>query len=159
MQANLQAQKTLLYSCVIGVLFGIGVTVFCQSGSQNLIAAFTRDAGVIRYGTQYLRSYSADTIFAAVSFSFSGFFTAYGWSIISFLHNLLSILLIRVPGTWLMSVLFPDSLFCMGLASPAGSLFSACICIGVYLYLLKKHRLFSHEGIQSDTGVSLVENL
>lgn len=139
-----QATKTLKYGCLIGLVFGILVCILSQFAGSSIIGAFTDEAAVIRFGAQYLSSYSADCIFAAVSFAFSGFFTACGYSMISFIHNVLSIVLVRIPGAWIMSVLFPSSLFWMGLASPAGSLFSAVFCLIVYSYLKSKHRLFDH---------------
>ena len=65
---------------------------------------------------------------AGVHFCFSGYFCACGRSGISFLHNFLSIICARVPGAYLASVYFPDTLYPMGLAAPAGSLLSGVIC-------------------------------
>ena len=48
-----------------------------------------------------------------------------------------AILLVRIPGTYLTSQLFPDNLFPMGMAAPAGSLFSALICVVMYWWLKK----------------------
>lgn len=135
-----RAAKTLQYGCLIALFFGIFFTVICQYVSKPIISLFTDEAIVIMYGSQYLKSYVADCIFAAVSFSFSGFLTAYGYSIISFIHNLISIILVRVPGVYLASKIYPDTLFPMGLASPLGSLLSAVICIIVYWYLKKRKR-------------------
>ncbi|MFR3808107.1 MAG: hypothetical protein ACLTX3_03810 [Lachnospiraceae bacterium] len=49
-------------------------------------------------GAQYIRGYIWDCIFAGVHFSFSGYFCAYGKSEISFVHNLIAILCVRIPG-------------------------------------------------------------
>lgn len=138
-----RAARTLTYGCFIALCFGIFFTVVCQFVSRPVLSLFTDEAEVIMYGSQYLKSYVADCIFAAVSFSFSGFFTAYGYSVISFLHNIASIILVRVPGAYLASRFYPDTLFPMGLASPLGSLLSAVICIYVYLYLKKRKRFDS----------------
>lgn len=138
-----RAARTLQYGCFIALGFGILFTVICQFISEPVLSLFTEEAVVIMYGSQYLKSYVADCIFAAVSFSFSGFFTAYGYSVISFLHNIASIILVRVPGAYLASRFYPDTLFPMGLASPLGSLLSAVICINVYLYLKKRKRFES----------------
>lgn len=136
-----RAKLTLKYGCMIGVIFGITFSVICQFVSEPLIGLFTHEEMVIVYGGQYLRSYVFDCIFAAISFGFSGFFTAYGYSFVSFIHNVISIILIRVPGAYFASQLYPDNLFPMGLASPLGSLLSAVICIGVYYYLNRKNLL------------------
>lgn len=51
---------------------------------------------------------------------------------LSFLHNILSILLVRIPGVYITSKLFADTLFPMGLATAAGSLLSVLICLIAY---------------------------
>ena len=92
---------------------------------------------MIRPGRQYIKGYIFDCIFAGIHFCFSGFFCAYGKSGISFLHNVLSIILIRVPGAYFASKLFADTLFSMGLAVGAGSLLSSVICIVFYIWMKK----------------------
>ena len=92
-----------------------------------------QDPEVVRLGGQYLRSYSVDTIFAGIHFCFSGFFSAYRKALYSFAHNMASVLLVRIPGAWLASRLFPETLFPMGLAAPLGSLLSDVICLVLYL--------------------------
>ena len=44
----------------------------------------------------------------------------------------LLILLFRIPGAYFASVLFPETLGPMGMAAPAGSLFSAVLCLFLY---------------------------
>ena len=94
---------------------------------------------VVEMGSQYLRAYVLDCIVAGVHFCFSGYFCAYEKSVLSFIHNLTSILLVRIPGAYFASVMFPDTLFPMGIAAPAGSLLSSVICLGMYLRLQKKN--------------------
>lgn len=133
-----RASKTLRYGCLIAVGFGIFFTVICQFVSGSLLSLFTSEEIVIMYGSQYLKSYVVDCIFAAIAFGFSGYFTAYGYSMISFVHNVISIIVVRIPGAYLMSKLYPDNLFPMGIASPLGSLLSAVICVNVYIYLKRR---------------------
>ncbi len=87
---------------------------------------------MIRAATQYLHSYSFDCVCVAFTFSLSGYLCGVGRSMITFLHNALSIFLIRIPLAWLFTRLWPDSLFPMGAASPLGSLFSLLV---ILLYL------------------------
>ena len=89
-------------------------------------------------GGQYLRGYIWDSFLGGIQFSFSGYFCALGRSGLSFLHNFLSILLVRVPGAYWASAMFPDNLTPMGLASAAGSLFSSLVCVGAYLWISRR---------------------
>ncbi len=121
-----RAVQTLRYAICITVGFGLCVCIGVQLCAEQLVALFTDrqaagGAEVIRFGGQYLRSYILDCVFAGIHFSFSGYFCACGKSVLSFLHNISSVLLVRVPGSYLASMLFPDTLFPMGLASAGGS--------------------------------------
>ena len=120
-----RAVQTLRYAICITVGFGL-----CALFTDRQAAG---GAEVIRFGGQYLRSYILDCVFAGIHFSFSGYFCACGKSVLSFLHNISSVLLVRVPGSYLASMLFPDTLFPMGLASAGGSLLSVMLCILFYL--------------------------
>lgn len=57
---------------------------------------------------------------------------------IPFLHNSISIVLVRIPLSYFASKYFVDTLFPMGLASPAGSLLSVFICTGVFFWMGKR---------------------
>ena len=82
-------------------------------------------------------------MFAGVHFSFCGYFCAYGRSGISFVHNAISIVMVRIPGAYFMSRLFPDTLLPMGCAAAAGSLLSVLICVGALVWLRRRGALKS----------------
>ena len=137
-----RAVQTLWYAMGFAAGFGLLCAVVIQFISEPLVALFTdaqAEGGteVIRLGGQYLRGYVWDTMLAGVHFCFSGHFCACGKSVISFLHNILSIALVRVPGVYLTSKLFPGTLFPMGLATAAGSLLSVIICIIAFRVLMQ----------------------
>ena len=137
-----RARLTLRYAAFTAVCFGIFVVVVMQFAAEPVISLFTDStrsdgAEVVRLGGQYMRGYVWDCIFAGIHFSFSGYFCACGKSGISFLHNITAILLVRVPGVYLTSVWFPDSLFPMGLATSMGSFLSVIICVIAYIILSK----------------------
>lgn len=135
-----RAVRTLKYAVCITVGFGFVVAVITQFISVQAVGFFTEDAEVAVLGGQYLRSYIWDCMLAGVHFCFSGYFCALGMAGISFLHNSLSIVCVRIPGAWLASRFFPDTLYPMGLAAPAGSLLSGVICIAAFLYLQKRRK-------------------
>ena len=124
-----RAALTLRYAIFIAAGFGLCISIVMQWIAEPVVGLFTTDAVVILAGGQYIRGYIWDCLFAGIHFSFSGYFCAYGRSEISFLHNIAAILLIRIPGVYLMSNGFPDSLFPMGLATVGGSLLSISICV------------------------------
>lgn len=140
-----RAIDTLRYAAFLAVGYGLVVAVLIQFCAEPIIGLFT-DASteegmeVVRLGGQYLRGYVWDCIFAGVHFCFSGYFCAIGKSGISFLHNIIAIVLMRIPGVYLTSKLFPESLFPMGLATASGSLISVIICVIAFSILMRKKR-------------------
>ena len=133
-----RAEQTLRYAIIIAVSFGIIIALLTQFISEQAVGLFTLDVIVITLGGQYLRGYIWDALFAGIHFCFSGYFCACGRSEISFIHNISAIALVRIPGVYLTSKLFPDTLFPMGLATAAGSLLAVIICV-IAFALLKKH--------------------
>lgn len=135
-----RAQKTLRYAVIITLSFGMAMVVVCQAAAEILVSLFTPNQAVALAGGQYLRGYILDCFFAGAHFCFSGYFCACGKSGLSFLHNFLSILLVRIPGAYLSSHFFPATLLPMGLSSAAGSLLSSLICIIAYARMHRSAR-------------------
>ena len=121
-----RAKQTLFWAIGLACGFGAVTVVVVQFLAEALVGLFTPDQAAVLAGGQYLRGYIWDSFFAGVQFSFSGYFCACGRSGLSFLHNFLSIVCVRIPGAYLTSRLFPQTLLPMGLANAAGSLFSIC---------------------------------
>ncbi len=133
-----RAAKTLRYAIFIAAGFGLVVSVLIQFIAEPVVGLFSSDTAVITMGGQYFRGYVADCMFAGIHFCFSGYFCAYGKSGISFLHNFLSVLLARVPGAYLASKMFADTLLPMGLAAVAGSILSVIICTIAFIWIRKR---------------------
>lgn len=128
-----RAKQTLFYGMALSAGVGCCFSIVCQFAAKPILGMFAgQEPEVIFLGSQYLRSYIWDCMIAGIHFCFSGFFCAYQRSILSFIHNLASILLVRIPGAYMASVCYPDSLYPMGAAAPAGSLLSAVICLIFY---------------------------
>lgn len=143
-----RAVATLRYAIIIAVGFGLIVSLSIQFIAEPVVGLFTTDDGVMLAGGQYLRGYIWDCIFAGIHFSFSGYFCACEKSILSFLHNILAISLVRIPGVYLTSTWFPTTLFPMGLATAAGSLLSAIICVIAFLVLMRREKQAATEGLR-----------
>ena len=137
-----RGRKALWYGISVCVITGAVVFVTCQFAAERIVGVFVTDEPeVVRLGGQYLRSYTIDCAVAGIQFCFSGYFSAYGKSLYSFFHNITSIALVRIPGAYLASVLFPATLYPMGLAAPMGSLLSSVICVFLYRRLIAKQAL------------------
>ena len=136
-----RAKKTLWEALAITVGFGMVFSIAIQFMAGDVVSIFTSESEVIWLGDQYLRGYVWDCVLAGMHFCFSGFFCACGWSILSFIHNVAAIILARIPLAYLASVMFPDTLYPMGMATNTGSLLSVLICVGAYIWLNKQRKL------------------
>ncbi len=138
-----RAKATMRYGILITTCFGLAVVALMQFYASSFVALFTdsstRDGlQVVTMGGQYLRGYIWDCLFAGIHFCFSGYFCACGKSGLSFVHNIIAIALVRIPGVYITSKMFADTLFPMGLATAAGSLLSVLICLAMYAMLSRK---------------------
>lgn len=149
-----RATDTLRYASMLAVGFGIVVAVIIQFIAEPVVSLFTdpstaAGAEVVKLGGQYLRGYVWDCIFAGVHFCFSGYFCAVGKSGISFLHNIIAIVLMRIPGVYLTSKLFPATLLPMGLATASGSIISVVICVIAFAVLMRKNKEYENGGVKN----------
>lgn len=123
-----RARQTLFYAMALSAGFGLAATLAVLPTAPLLVHLFTREDAVALAGGAYLRGYIPDCLLAGIHFCFSGYFCACNRSGISFLHNIIAVALVRVPGAYFASRWFPDTLFPMGLSTVAGSLLSVIIC-------------------------------
>ena len=135
-----RAVRTMRCAMMITTVYGVICAVVLQFIPGMAVGIFTDNAQVLAQGSDYLRGYVWDCIFASIHFCFSGFFTACGYSIISFVHNSISIVTARIPLAWLASRLYPDTLYPMGLATCTGSVVSCVICL-VAFWWIRRHQL------------------
>lgn len=135
-----RAKKVLKYGLITAVSIGLIFAAVFQLIAAPVISEFTSDAEVVRLGTEYLKVYVFDCATAAVHFCFSGFFCASEMAAVSFIYNILSVIIVRIPWTYFALKISPDDLTLMGGAPPVGSIFSDIICISVFIYASKKGR-------------------
>lgn len=136
-----RAKLTLWYSTAISVGYGIVASIIVFFIAKPFVSVFNNESeNVAILGSQYLCGYIWDTIFAGVHFCFSGYFCACKKSYISFIHNALSIVFIRIPVSYFAAKTFTDTLFPMGLAAPLGSVLSVVICLIAYSILSKRQK-------------------
>ena len=138
-----RAKTTMRYGILITTCFGLAVVALMQFYANSFVALFTDSSTqdglqVVTMGGHYLRGYIWDCLFAGMHFCFSGYFCACGRSSLSFVHNIIAIALVRIPGVYITSKMFTDTLFPMGLATAAGSLLSVMICLVMYAILSRK---------------------
>ncbi len=136
-----RAKLTFIYSVIISVCYGIVIAVIVFITAKPLVSIFNdKSDNVAVFGCQYLRGYIWDVVFAGAHFCFSGYFCACKKSYLSFIHNVLSIVFVRIPVSYFAAKMFTDTLFPMGLAAPLGSVLSVIVCLIAYGVLSKRQK-------------------
>lgn len=136
-----RAISTMRCAMLITTTYGTVCAIVLQFVPELAVGIFTDDAQVLAQGSDYLRGYVWDCIFAGIHFCFSGFFTACGYSIISFVHNSLSIVTARIPLAWLSSHIYPTTLYPMGLSTCTGSIVSCIICVATFWWMKRRGKI------------------
>lgn len=133
-----RALKTLWlgigYSLVISTIF----CVYCQFSPDTLVRLFTADPEVIATGALYMRADAWDALLTSFVFCFNSYFSACGNSMISMIHSLIATFLVRIPVSWLASRMANPSLYTVGLAAAAASMFSIIVCVGYFIYMRRR---------------------
>ena len=133
-----RGRKALRYGITVCVSFGLLCILLVHFKASEIVALFVPgEEAVIAMGNDYFQSYVLDCAIAGIHFCFSGCFAAHRKASFSFLHNVISIFTVRIPGTYAAALLFPTTLYPMGMAAPAGSLLSVIICVFLYKKYLK----------------------
>lgn len=134
------ARNYMYLGLFVAGLFAVVVNAFIQIFPEEVLSFFTTDSAVIRNGAKYLKGYSIVLIFAAVHYVYTGYFNALGMNGISYVHNIISSVFLRIPGVYFLSLIYPRNLYPVGLASASGSVLSAIICVCIYVYLVKAEK-------------------
>ena len=127
------------------LVFGLIVSLLIQIIAGPVVGLFTTDAIGHLLGAPVYPWIHLGLHFCRGHFSFSGYFCAYRQIRISFIHNMIAIRLVRMPGVYLTSKLFPDTLFPMGLATATDSLLSVIICMDCVRMAREKGRKTKRE--------------
>lgn len=136
-----RAEKTLKYAAIFAAMVGFVFAVSFQYISAFAVGMFTTDEMVILAGEKYMKSYVWDCVVAGIHFVFSGYFCACNKSIVSFIHNIISILTARIPIAYFASIYYKDTLYPMGLAAPIGSFISVIVCVVAYVILHRQKQI------------------
>lgn len=135
-----RAKKTLWDSILVCVIFGVLTSIITVIYAPQIVGLFEDNETVILLGSQYIRTYVWDCIFAGTHFCFSGYFCAMERSELSFLHNFFSIILIRIPFSFLAARPFFKTLYPLGMVTVTGSIFSILFCVVAYSMIQRKRR-------------------
>lgn len=147
-----QPHRALL-SLGVGILFslvfGLGTWTFCQIFPEAAPSVFTHDAAVRSGAGLYLQSFTLDCVLVSVIFSMNSYFSGCGKSFVSMAYSLISTFGVRAPLAWLISTIPGATLYHLGFAAPAATLFSIFIAVAYFIWLQRSGALRFSAGSQT----------
>jgi len=138
--AGLYKRAMQVLRTAISLALGVAVVIvaFVWIRGDLLIKIFKKDdAAVIEQAVLFLKSYALDCLVVAFVFNFNSFFSSCNRSVFSMVHSVLTTICIRVPYVYLMAKA-GATLDRIGLAAPLSTLGSLLLCVGYFIYLVRK---------------------
>jgi Na+-driven multidrug efflux pump len=137
-----RARKTMIYGMCFGAAVGVVMTVMAFFGGEQLASLFTDNAAYRVKAAEYLRGFSTEAILTSILFSFIGYYNGHNKTVWVLIQGLAQSFIVRLPMAYIMSRLFPDSLFYIGLSAPSASIFGIILNSIFFVYCLKHDELF-----------------
>lgn len=116
-----RARNAALFGMACSVGLGAVLYAVFLLFSPQLIGLFTTSEAVIRYGSQYMTIYASDCILVGIVFCLNGFFNGCGRAGFTMFNGLFATFLVRIPLSYLISILPGATMLHMGIAAPAAS--------------------------------------
>lgn len=143
-----RARQAAFHGMVCSLLLGGVLYLLFLFFSRQLVGVFTPDATVIGYGVQYMTIYGSDCVLVGIVFCLNGFFNGCGKTGFTMFNSLFSTFAVRVPLSYLISILPEATMLHLGIAAPAASL----IQILIQLIYLKSGR-WKHNTLTAQTPI------
>jgi putative MATE family efflux protein len=136
-----RARKSLVYGMLFGVAVGIVMTGLALFGGEQLASVFTENETYKVKAAEYLRGFSTEAILTSILFSFIGYYNGHNKTLWVMIQGLAQSFIVRLPMAFIMSRMFPDSLFYIGLSAPSASIFGIIINVIFFVYCSKHDEL------------------
>ena len=110
---------------------GVGVCIFLLTffGGGVLASFFEDDPEVIAAAATYFKSSSLEYLLSPAVFCMLGYFNGQERTTFVMIQGLASAFLVRVPLSWLFSIVPGAGLFTIGMAVPLSALFNLAVCL------------------------------
>ena len=133
-----RAHKALCYGIAVSLVIGASMGLFAFFKGDLLCGLFAKDPAAIQAGWDYLKAYAIDTVLTSFFFCMNGYFNGCGETKFVMAQNIIGAFCVRVPVSYLMSLVTPVSLFYIGLATPSSSLLQVIMCLIYFFTVAKK---------------------
>ncbi len=133
-----RAKKSMYTGMLIGSIIGILVTILTFFKGDLLSSIFTSNPTVINSSFDYLKGFALEAIVTCILFSFIGYYSGHGQTLFVMIQGLAQTFIVRLPMSYIMSILPNPSLLNIGLSAPAATIFGITINVIYFIIYNKK---------------------
>ena len=116
-----RARKGALFGTICSVGLGAALYAVFLIFAPQLIGLFTTSQSVIGYGSEYILIYASDCVLVGIVFCLNGFYNGCGKAGFTMFNGLFATFVVRVPLSYVISILPGATMFHMGIAAPVAS--------------------------------------
>ncbi|MCH5269162.1 MAG: MATE family efflux transporter [Lachnospiraceae bacterium] len=135
-----RARKAMFTGMALGACVGIFITLIAFFRGDIPSALFTPNEAYILRSAEYLKGFAIEAVLTCVVFSYIGYFNGHGMSLPVMLQGISASFLVRVPLSYIFSLKENASLFEIGLAVPAASVYGIVFFTVCYIWYIRKSR-------------------
>lgn len=144
-----RAFEVLKVGMKISIFFGIASCALSFFAGSFLASLFENNPDVIYATSIYLKGSSIEYLIISITFCMIGYYNGYGKSTFNMLQSLLTAFLLRIPLSYIFSIMEGTTMFHIGLAVPI-SAFASLIACTIYLFFVKPKKKQLHPKIEND---------
>lgn len=140
-----RANKALKYALMTGVTASLFISYFAFFHGDILSRFFATDPDVIAASAEYLKAYAMDVLVTSSTFCMAGYLNGHGKTTFVMVQGLIGAFLVRVPVSYIMSMLDGATLFTIGIALPVSTFFQLIL---LTVMVVKLNVKLKHQGYQ-----------
>lgn len=130
-----RAKKSLTFTAKLSLSFLVCIAVLYYVAAGGLMRAFIEDAGIIAYGTRFIRGMCLGMPFLCMDFLGVITFQAFGKGMLSLIFAFLRKIVLEIPALVILNKLFP--LYGLAYAQFAAELILSIVAVAVLIRLFK----------------------
>ena len=127
-----RAKKTMYVGMAIAMVISVMIFIVVRLFPEQIIKMFDDDPTMIKYGLEYISTFSLDYLIVPIMFCLTGLFIGAGHTTYSFITGVTSSILVRIPASYIFGIALDWGLMGMGLGAPLASLVATAIALVLY---------------------------
>lgn len=127
-----RAKKTMYVGMAIAMVISVMIFIVVRLFPEQIIKMFDDDPTMIKYGLEYISTFSLDYLIVPIMFCLTGLFIGAGHTTYSFITGVTSSILVRIPASYIFGIALDWGLMGMGLGAPLASLVATVIALVLY---------------------------